>query len=56
MRMLNVGSTIGSFDKQALETELTQLKDALTLVRIQIDGYKADNVNLKRRYEELSKS
>ncbi|GJX93102.1 hypothetical protein Tco_0347688 [Tanacetum coccineum] len=29
-RMLNVGSTVGSFDKQALETELTQLKDALT--------------------------
>ncbi|GKF87793.1 hypothetical protein Tco_0258670, partial [Tanacetum coccineum] len=29
------------FDKQALETELTQLKDALTSVRIQIDGYKA---------------
>ncbi|GJT08130.1 hypothetical protein Tco_0842592 [Tanacetum coccineum] len=55
-RMLNVGSTIGSFDKQALETELTQLKDALTSVRIQIDGYKAENVNLKRRYKELSKS
>ncbi|GJW97489.1 putative ribonuclease H-like domain-containing protein [Tanacetum coccineum] len=44
------------FDKQALETELTQLKDALTSVRIQIDGYKAENVNLKRHYEELSKS
>ncbi|GJR82092.1 hypothetical protein Tco_0152877 [Tanacetum coccineum] len=56
MSMLNVGSTVGSFDKQALETELTQLKDALTSVRIQIDGYKAENVNLKRRYEELSKS
>ncbi|GJR11237.1 hypothetical protein Tco_0793889 [Tanacetum coccineum] len=55
-RMLNVGSTVGSFDKQALETELTQLKDALTSVRIQIDGYKAENVNLKRRYEELLKS
>ncbi|GKB72144.1 hypothetical protein Tco_0933556, partial [Tanacetum coccineum] len=27
-----------------------------TSVRIQIDGYKAENVNLKRRYEELSKS
>ncbi|GJU37901.1 putative reverse transcriptase domain-containing protein [Tanacetum coccineum] len=49
-------STVGSFDKQALETELTQLKDALTSVRIQIDGYKAENVNLKRRYEELLKS
>ncbi|GKD36710.1 hypothetical protein Tco_1256917 [Tanacetum coccineum] len=55
-RMLNVGSTVGSFDKQALETELTQLKDAITSVRIQNDGFKAENVNLKRRYEELSKS
>ncbi|GJR30241.1 retrovirus-related pol polyprotein from transposon TNT 1-94 [Tanacetum coccineum] len=54
-RMLNVGSTIGSFDKQALEAELTQLKNALTSVRIQIDGYKAENVNLKRHYEDLSK-
>ncbi|GJX66374.1 retrovirus-related pol polyprotein from transposon TNT 1-94 [Tanacetum coccineum] len=55
-RMLNIGSTVGSFDKQALETELTQLNNALTSVRIQIDGYKAENVNLKRRYKELSKS
>ncbi|GJU40954.1 hypothetical protein Tco_1193911 [Tanacetum coccineum] len=38
--MLNVGSTVGSFNKQALETELSQLKDALTLVRIQLDSYK----------------
>ncbi|GJZ23284.1 hypothetical protein Tco_0560743 [Tanacetum coccineum] len=55
-RMLNVGSTVGSFDKQALETELNQLKDTLTSVIIQIDGYKAKNVNLKRRYEELLNS
>ncbi|GJW87864.1 hypothetical protein Tco_0163204 [Tanacetum coccineum] len=41
---------------EGFETELTQLKDALTSVRIQIDGYKAENVNLKRCYEELSKS
>ncbi|GJY60361.1 hypothetical protein Tco_0461018 [Tanacetum coccineum] len=39
-RMLNVGSTVGSFDKQALETELSQFKDALTSVRIQLDSYK----------------
>ncbi|GJZ12069.1 retrotransposon protein, putative, ty1-copia subclass [Tanacetum coccineum] len=54
MKVLNVGSTVGSFDKQALETEITQLKDALTSVRIQIDGYKAENVNLKRLMTELS--
>ncbi|GJR08254.1 uncharacterized mitochondrial protein-like protein [Tanacetum coccineum] len=56
MKVLNVGSTVGSFDKQALETELSQLKDALTSVRIQLDSYKVENVNLKRRYEELSNS
>ncbi|GJR85464.1 hypothetical protein Tco_0209475 [Tanacetum coccineum] len=55
-RMLNVGPTVGSFDKQALETELSQLKDAPTSVRIQNDRFKAKNVNLKRRYEELSNS
>ncbi|GJR05718.1 hypothetical protein Tco_0528702 [Tanacetum coccineum] len=54
--MLNVGSTVGSFDKQALETELTQLKDAITSVRIQNDGFKVENENVKRRYKELSKS
>ncbi|GJZ90149.1 hypothetical protein Tco_0662076 [Tanacetum coccineum] len=48
MKVLNVGSTVGSFDKQALETELSQLKDALTSVRIQLDSYKVENVNLKR--------
>ncbi|GJY66872.1 retrovirus-related pol polyprotein from transposon TNT 1-94 [Tanacetum coccineum] len=45
-----------SFDKQALETELTQLKDAITSVRIQNDGFKVENENVKRRYQELSKS
>ncbi|GKE51221.1 hypothetical protein Tco_1486377 [Tanacetum coccineum] len=56
MKVLNVGSTVGSFDKQALETELTQLKDVITSVRIQNDGFKAENVNLKRHYDELSKA
>ena len=32
------------------------MKDALTSVRIQLEGYKAENVNLKRPYDELSKS
>nr|GEX22808.1 hypothetical protein [Tanacetum cinerariifolium] len=45
-----------SFDKQALETELTELKDAITSVRIQNDGFKVENVNLKRHYQELSTS
>ncbi|GKC27824.1 hypothetical protein Tco_1035118 [Tanacetum coccineum] len=36
--MLNVGPTTGSLDQQALETEVTQLKDALTSLRIQNDG------------------
>ncbi|GJT30570.1 hypothetical protein Tco_0910845 [Tanacetum coccineum] len=35
---------------------VTQLKDAITSVRIQNDGFKAENVNLKRHYKELSKS
>nr|GEZ04014.1 DUF4219 domain-containing protein/UBN2 domain-containing protein [Tanacetum cinerariifolium] len=39
-----------------LETKLTQLKDAITSVRIQNDGFKVENVNLKRRYQELSTS
>nr|GEX15044.1 hypothetical protein [Tanacetum cinerariifolium] len=47
MSMLNVEPTVCSFDKQALETELTQLKDATTSVRIQNDGFKVENVNLK---------
>ncbi|GKE39079.1 retrovirus-related pol polyprotein from transposon TNT 1-94 [Tanacetum coccineum] len=39
-----------------LETELTQLKDAITSVRIQNDGFKVENENVKRRYKELSKT
>ncbi|GKA34538.1 hypothetical protein Tco_0720967 [Tanacetum coccineum] len=54
--MLNVGPTIGSFDKHALETELIQLKDALTSLRIQNDGSKVENANLNQRYLELSKA
>nr|GEW76464.1 zinc finger, CCHC-type [Tanacetum cinerariifolium] len=51
MSMLNVEPTVGSFDKQALETELTQLKDAITSVRIQNDGFKNhvdSRLNVKR--------
>ncbi|GKB02362.1 hypothetical protein Tco_0830451 [Tanacetum coccineum] len=39
-----------------LETELTQLKDAITSVRIQNDGFKVENKNVKRRYKELSET
>ncbi|GJS61947.1 hypothetical protein Tco_0656731 [Tanacetum coccineum] len=53
-RMLNVGPTTGSLDQQALETEVTQLKDALTSLQIQNDGYKIENANVNRRYLELS--
>nr|GEU31184.1 retrovirus-related Pol polyprotein from transposon TNT 1-94 [Tanacetum cinerariifolium] len=55
MSLLNVGSTDDSCNKQALETELTQLKDTVTSLKIQNDGYKVTNENLNRCYEELSK-
>nr|GEY05516.1 hypothetical protein [Tanacetum cinerariifolium] len=54
MSMLNVEPTVGSLVKQAIETELTQLKDAITSVKIQNDGFKVENINLKRCYQELS--
>ncbi|GJS04411.1 retrovirus-related pol polyprotein from transposon TNT 1-94 [Tanacetum coccineum] len=56
MKVLNVGSTEGSFDKQALETDRIQLKDTITSLRIQLDGLKVENVSLKRRYDELSQA
>nr|GEV84919.1 ribonuclease H-like domain, reverse transcriptase, RNA-dependent DNA polymerase [Tanacetum cinerariifolium] len=56
MSMLNVEPTVGSFYKQALENKLTQLKDAITSVRIQNDSFKVENVNLKQCYQELSTS
>nr|GEX57648.1 hypothetical protein [Tanacetum cinerariifolium] len=53
-----IDPTIGSFDKQALETELTQLKDVITSVRIQNDGFKITALtaeNAKLKYKSLSK-
>nr|GFA87128.1 hypothetical protein [Tanacetum cinerariifolium] len=38
LRMLKIGSLVGSLDKNALETEITQLKDNITSLRIQNDG------------------
>ncbi|GJW87934.1 hypothetical protein Tco_0163274 [Tanacetum coccineum] len=46
---VNVGSTEGSCDQQALETDRIQLKDTITSLRIQLDGLKVENVSLKRR-------
>nr|GEW44695.1 putative reverse transcriptase domain-containing protein [Tanacetum cinerariifolium] len=38
--LLNVGSTESSFETKALETEIAQLKEGLTSLKIQNDGYK----------------
>ncbi|GJR04486.1 hypothetical protein Tco_0527470 [Tanacetum coccineum] len=54
--MLNVGSTKGSCDQQAFETDRIQLKDTITSLRIQLDGLKVEHVSLQRRYDELSKA
>ncbi|GKD15156.1 retrovirus-related pol polyprotein from transposon TNT 1-94 [Tanacetum coccineum] len=54
--MLNVGSTKGSCDQQAFETDRIQLKDTITSLRIQLDGLKVEHVSLQRRYDELSKT
>nr|GFC95577.1 hypothetical protein [Tanacetum cinerariifolium] len=56
MSLLNVGSTDDSCNKQAVETELTQLKDTVTSLKIRNDGYKVTNANLNRCYKELSKA
>ncbi|GJZ45374.1 retrovirus-related pol polyprotein from transposon TNT 1-94 [Tanacetum coccineum] len=56
MKVLNVGSTKGSCDQQALDTDRIQLKDTITSLRIQLDGLKVENVSLKRKYDELSKA
>ncbi|GJR46532.1 putative ribonuclease H-like domain-containing protein [Tanacetum coccineum] len=44
MKVLNVGTTEGSCDQQALETDRIQLKDTITSLRIQLDGLKVENV------------
>ncbi|GKA01715.1 hypothetical protein Tco_0674380 [Tanacetum coccineum] len=56
MKVLNIGSTEGSCDQQALETDRIQLQDTITSLRIQLDGLKIENVSMKRRYDELSKA
>nr|GFA69966.1 hypothetical protein [Tanacetum cinerariifolium] len=54
--LLNVGSTKSSFETKALETEIAQLKEGLTSLKIQNDGYKVTNANLNKCYQELSKA
>nr|GFB07512.1 hypothetical protein [Tanacetum cinerariifolium] len=54
--LLNVGSTKSSFETKALETEIAQLKEGLTSLKIQNDGYKVKNANLNKCYQELSKA
>ncbi|GJY81579.1 hypothetical protein Tco_0494330 [Tanacetum coccineum] len=49
MKVLNVGTTEGSCDQQALETDRIQLKDTITSLRIQLDGLKVENVSLKSK-------
>nr|GEX36987.1 hypothetical protein [Tanacetum cinerariifolium] len=56
LRMLKIGSPVGSSDKNALETEITQLQDNITSLKIQNDGYKVTNTNLNKCYQELSKT
>nr|GFB24562.1 hypothetical protein [Tanacetum cinerariifolium] len=56
LRMLKIGSPVGSSDKNALETEITQLQDNITSLKIQNDGYKVTNTNLNKCYQELSKA
>ncbi|GJZ90147.1 retrovirus-related pol polyprotein from transposon TNT 1-94 [Tanacetum coccineum] len=56
MKVLNVGSTKGSCDQQALDTDRIQLKYMITSLRIQLDGLKVENVSLKNQYDELSKA
>nr|GEX53550.1 hypothetical protein [Tanacetum cinerariifolium] len=54
--LLYVGSTESSFETKALETEIAQLKEGLTSLKIQNDGYKVTNANLNKFYQELSKA
>nr|GEW85669.1 copia protein [Tanacetum cinerariifolium] len=50
------GSTESSFETKALETEIAQLKEGLTSLKIQNDGYKVTNTNLNKCYQEQSKA
>nr|GEY98489.1 uncharacterized mitochondrial protein AtMg00810-like [Tanacetum cinerariifolium] len=57
-KLLNLGgnddSTASSVNVQALETELCQLKDTITSLRIENDALKVTNANVHRCYKELT--
>nr|GEV77020.1 uncharacterized mitochondrial protein AtMg00810-like [Tanacetum cinerariifolium] len=59
-KMLNLGgnddSTASSVNVHALETELCQLKDTITSLRIDNDALKVTNANVHRCYKELTLS
>nr|GFC81875.1 hypothetical protein [Tanacetum cinerariifolium] len=52
----NDDSTASSINVQALETELCQLKDTITPLRIENDALKVTNSNVHRCYKELTLS
>nr|GFB99222.1 hypothetical protein [Tanacetum cinerariifolium] len=52
----NPSPTVGDCVRQALETEITQLKDRITSLNIQLNAYKIENKSLSQKYEELAKS
>nr|GEV83263.1 hypothetical protein [Tanacetum cinerariifolium] len=54
--IIHVGPTLGDCVRQALETEITQLKDRITSLNIQLNAYKIENKSLSQKYEELAKS
>ncbi|GJV99189.1 uncharacterized mitochondrial protein-like protein [Tanacetum coccineum] len=53
MKVLHVGSTEGSCDQQALETDRIQLKDTITSLRIQLDGLKCLNAEIAKLKAEV---
>nr|GEZ52709.1 hypothetical protein [Tanacetum cinerariifolium] len=54
--LLNMGSTKSSIETKALEAKIAQLKEGLTSLKIQNDGYKVTNANLNKCYQELFKA
>nr|GFA50802.1 integrase, catalytic region, zinc finger, CCHC-type, peptidase aspartic, catalytic [Tanacetum cinerariifolium] len=53
---VQVGPNVGDSATQTLETKITQLKDNITSLNIQLNAYKIEYNTLSQRYEELAKS